>query len=653
MRALRAENLKLTSDTARLTEKHTEAQRKADLASAAETTLKTQLKSADANIKALKEEAARMKTLVAQSRASCATELRRRDRQIDTLKKQLGEAGRSRGSRGNPAVTTITVSSEFGQEKDNMTLTGSLTNYDSELRAETNTALANLAQHLTEENDTLLGVMQQAMAQLRDMSGWTGDRNEDDEVLKRPNCEDMAEELDSVMDHMRTILTNPSFVPIEEVVLRDEEINRLKTGWVKMETRWEDAVHLIDSWRKRMAATGRPVCDEELQMGLRLSPVRVNDVEETKGPGAGVGVGLSVVKEESEEQAHTFLRSPCPTDREQRRPIFEAETAYHEVEEGSESDMSDYEGNAPVDQQARINNDEDLSNQLATEPDEEQYDALESMQLPEPPQLSPLRNSNSAANRGFLRNDKIRSRPSGLSTNDFQAGQNQSSESKSMRSQPVRPRSLATQSRLPSRIQRPVERHRSPSRTSLDDVLLSKRDDEMDERDEPELLEEHSQETEEIIDTTVHTKATTKRQQASRVTSHTKLPRTAEPQPQQSPLTMSNIAAKLAASEKEADAARVRAKLRAARDSSRGVSRPVLPKSVENEVVEADIRQTADVKGKVAEAGDPVEQAPAQTEENAKPEKRKRDRKVSKAASRRRSTLSPWELETLITGNAQ
>ena len=250
MRELRAENLKLTTDAARLRERHTEAQRRADIATAAETTLKKQIKSAEANAKALKEETVRMKSLVAQTRASCTTEIRRRDRQIETLKKQLGEAGRSRGSRGNPAITTITVTGETGGGRDCTTPTahvGAMPR-ESPLTHDTTTSLTKLAQRLTEENDAMLGVMQQTMAQLRDMSGWADDEKEDAHVRKRPTCEDMATDLDSIMTHMRTILTNPSFVPIEEVMTREEEIDRLKTGWMRMENRWKDAVHLMDGW---------------------------------------------------------------------------------------------------------------------------------------------------------------------------------------------------------------------------------------------------------------------------------------------------------------------------------------------------------------------------------------------------------------------
>jgi hypothetical protein len=156
MRALRADNLKHVNDMSRLSEKHSEAQRKLDIAEASEAALKTQLKSAEAAARGLKDEVARTKALVAQARTSCATEVRRRDRQIDTLKKQLGEAGRARGSRGNPGITTITVSGEVGEEKPSSTRTGSTLSQDYSLRNETNAFLAELAQNLSQENEALM-----------------------------------------------------------------------------------------------------------------------------------------------------------------------------------------------------------------------------------------------------------------------------------------------------------------------------------------------------------------------------------------------------------------------------------------------------------------------------------------------------------------
>lgn len=638
MRNLRAENLKHTSDIARLSEKNAEEKRKADIATASEAALKTQLKSADANARGLKEDIARMKASVSQIRTTCTTEVRRRDRQIDTLKKQLGEAGRSRGSRANPAVTTISVTGDIGREKGSPTRSGSIVTDDYNLRNETNAFLAKLAQNLSEENETILNVMQRAMGQLRQMSGYQGEERGDVQVAKRQSCEDLAAELDAVMEHMRNILTNPSFVPIEEVMVREEEINRLKTGWVKMETRWKEAVHLMDGWRKRMASSGRQVCDEELKMGMSLSPVRVNDVEETR---QAFGLGLEAVEEEPEDDVELSLRSPCPPSQHSvdlvPEPEYEDQDAQAQGDTDGES--TGYEDNAPAEnyefEEANV---EALHGVPQPSPD--------SSPLPEPPQLSPLRNSASAGNRGSLQNGRSRPRPGGSSTIAGENTRDLAAASKSMRSLPVRPRAMAAETRLPSRGQRSLERPRSPSRSSLDDVLLSKPEPESAGQPETRESEELKQDPEEAHHSASEPVADVQ-DTPCRATSRPSLPRNADPAPQQSPLTMSTIAAKLAASEKAADAARVRAKLKAVRG---GVRRPPMARAASGDGNPAAAPQP----DRPVENVDPVKHDPAQqNEDQPKPEKRKRDRKPGKAASRRRSTLSPLELRTLISGNAQ
>ncbi|GAO15173.1 hypothetical protein UVI_02029300 [Ustilaginoidea virens] len=659
MRALRAENLKLASDVARLADKHAEAQRKADIAAASETTLRTQLKSAEANAKALKDEVARMKSLVAQCRASCATEIRRRDRQMDTLKKQLGEAGRSRGSRGNPAITTITVAGEVGRRGDNTTTSAGVSGGGVELDGETNASLANLARHVAEENEVLLAMLQRAMAELRDMSGWQGDddRAATNPVRRNPTCQDVAAELDPIMDHVRLVLTNPSFVPIEEVVMREEEINRLRCGWLKMEARWKDAVHLMDSWRKRMAAGGKPVCDEELQAGLRLSPVRARAAEGTRGAG---DVGLSAVKEECEEQADELLRSPCPANGEH------GDGPPDGSESESEGDMTDYEDVAAADRPLSIpgggggggGGGED-GQEAAKAPggqDAEAWHLQHAPLLDAAPRPSPLEDASSAGNRGVSHDDETRSqRGRVVSTKGGTAGGDSGAKSGSMRCLPVRPRAAASQSRLSSRAPRDAGLQ-LPGR----DAEVSAPDGEGGPTGQ-ETQTTGPARTAAAAATKTATTATTAA--AAATTSPTTATATATATATTSQCSMNDataagaaqtsvspatrtIAAKLAASEKDADAARVRAKLKAARTSTRGVSRPPMALSTASEPAFRPGAQSPPADG-AADAKQPGDGAgrPAG--------KRKRDRQLGKTASRRRSTLSPRELETLISGRAE
>ncbi|KAH7148851.1 Afadin and alpha-actinin-binding-domain-containing protein [Dactylonectria macrodidyma] len=628
MRSLRAENLKHANDIARLTEKNIESKRKVEIAEASETALKTQMKSADAAIRSLKEEVARTKGLVAQARAACATDVRRRDRQIDTLKKQLGEAGRARGSRGNSAVMSITITGDIGGDKGSSTR-GANTNTnadDYELRNETNMFLAKLAQDLSEENTAILNVMRRTMQQLREMSGWNSDQ--DSLATKEESWEDMGAELDSVLDHMRTILTNPSFVPIEEVEVREEEIAHLKDGWVKMESRWTEAVHLIDGWRKRMAASGRPVCDEELQMGLRLSPVRVKDVEETRqAPASRLSAVAEELEEDFEDDLEAIQSSPCPSAH-----VSPSLRLVDDFEQDLSDAESDFDEHVPVEDYDVEEPNVQILQQSTAAPLFQS--SLGSSPLPEPPKLSPLKDSATAGNRGPLRLGKPLKR-----LGDFTTIVEENTWDLAVE---------ASKGLAKATTGDDIGRDRASSSSSLDEVLLV--------RTPPEPVPQPQNESPRPL---------SRRQSPERSTgdsgrlsgppgspkrSRLPLPRNAEPAPQQSPLTMATIAAKLAASEREADAARVRAKLRAAR-GPRGVKKPTIAPFQETQPSQPT-SQEKEYKGSPTDV-DPIKRDRGAADDQLKPEKRRRDRRTSKTASRRRSTLSPWELESLMAGNVQ
>lgn len=676
MRALRADNMKLTEDNTRLKEKHAETQRKLHITESAEASLKTQLKSADAVAKGLKEDVARHKAAVAQARSSCSTDVRRRDLQIEALKKQLAEAGRARGTRGNPAVTTISVTGDFGAEgtrtsarKGGAAAAAAAPGDEGyTLRSETNAFLAKLAGELSEENEAIVGTMRNTVERLRQMSGWTGDSDgsekADPQVVKKAGWEVLASDVESVLDHMKLILTNPSFVPIEEVMVREEEITRLKTGWVKMEERWTEAVHLMEGWRQRMAANGRPIDDEELKMGLRLSPVRVKSIRETAQAQI---FDLSAVAEEEEEEeeemeveepdlrmetdnlvvpANPTQRSPCVSRKESLELVPAPETTREHYKEQPQ-DVGRYdEDGFYEDPEEEDNWQREGETDAEEEPNVEILatsagpweDSRDSSPLPEPPQLSPLRQSPSAGNRRLANNNSSKKARPG--PGDFSTIAEENSWAPTDNDEPPPP--------PPHRIKPSPSRQvklRSPARTSLEEALLPPEEDyDMGhESDVPIKVPSPPVDDEEDELAAPAPRIETPRRAASKLP----LPRNPEPAPQQSPLTMATIAAKLAASEREADAARVRAKLKAAR-GTRGVKRP------------APANPAPEPKAKAAspranqEDVDPVKRDPLRAQDEGqeiKVEKRKRERRTSKVASRRRSTLSPWELESLMTGN--
>ncbi|KAK2070247.1 hypothetical protein P8C59_004759 [Phyllachora maydis] len=756
LRTVRAESLRQANDIQRLQERHADAQRKAALGEAAETALRAQLRGAEAGVHRLKEEAARTKALVAQTRAACATEVRKRDRQIDALKKAVADAGRARGAPKSSAVTTISVTGDFsapavraagpGRAGDATGAEG----YD--LRTETNAFLAELAKSLSEENETLLDLVRRTISRLTEMSGW--DRmDEGQEADEAPgvgapaqrggvggglahalptNAEDMSAEMDAILEHLRTILTNPSFAPLEEVVVREEEINRLRDGWEKMETRWKEAVHLIDGWRRRMQTSGRSVNMEELKMGLRLSPIKVTEVEETV---RGLGMRLSTLAEEQEEQAvgKTWQpeerdRQPSPLDSPRLVPDPEYEGQVQQSD-ADDADSSIFEDDVDVDELDV----EEPNVQIL-----QQSSMLDSPPLPVPPQLSPLRDCYSAGNRNpaapFQRG------PGDFTT--ILAENSQDLAGPAPRPPPHGSQPKDTFSEAVRHAQFPAELKVSSS--SLDSILLTKpaedagpkRGRQLDttgsmkgtpvrpSRSGARVKQQHSHCDDDDVSTRSETASTatagssvlhaassstasssmvssasgaaapptkstdmppplappsSAHRSPRRANSRLPLPRTTNqallPPSQQSPLTMATIAAKLAASERDADAARVRAKLRAARLGKKAAGQQQQQQQQQQQppppppTATQRSRPASPAKAVAAGADSPRKRARREMNAAGDPDAdelgadgpdavgvtrpaRKRERRTSRVACRRRSTLNPWEMEALITGGA-
>ncbi len=280
LRTVRAESLQQTSEVEQLKAKLGDSTRKLGLADASERALKMQLRSAEAAAKGLKEERARMRSLVAQTRAQCANEVRKRERVIEGLKKHVGEGGRARGSGKATGVATITVVAGVGEKEANNSESQLGEEYD--LRSETNEFLTELASGLSEDNEKLGALIRRMVDTLKALSGWEKEGEQEDGLIvnTEEGYEAIAAEADNVIEHLRTLLTNPSFVPLEEVEVREEEIFRLRGGWERMEERWKDAVKMMDGWRKRMTSTGQAINLEELRLGMSLSPIKEGDAEE-------------------------------------------------------------------------------------------------------------------------------------------------------------------------------------------------------------------------------------------------------------------------------------------------------------------------------------------------------------------------------------
>jgi hypothetical protein len=588
LRTLRADTLRQTTDMERLQTKHAEAQRKLGIAEAADRAMKTQLRSAEQAARGLKEEMGRMKILVNQTRAQCANDVRKRERVIEGMKKHVGEGGRARGTGKTVGVVSIVVTAGVGSEVAGGSGVGTEDEgYD--LRMETNEFLTELARGLSEENENLGALIRRTVETLRTLSGWEKEGVQEGRMVVQMESgyENLAGEMEMVIEHLRTLLTNPSFVPLEEVEIREEEIIRLREGWERMEARWREAVQMMDGWRKRMARSGQTVNLEELKMGLMLSPLKAPDGAEDRG------FQLSTLMEEGEGDTKADIEAMDDSGIEALvEPDFDAEDS-----DVSESSLFEDE---PV---------EEVQEDVQEEQQQDDYslNTASSLSPASPPQLSPLRETTNG-NRGTTKPHRD-AFTTIVEENTYDLLQVDASS-------PGKAKSTPQSQRKKENMQL------SPAPSDGISLLKTSYPPEREQQSSPRKSS--------------HPNPAPKPAQTPRLkeTASSRLPRPRENQlPQQSPLTMATIAAKLAATEREADAARVRAKIKAARMKS---------------TVDKEATRMMPPPPKKDEDVDPTKGGAA--EEEVVNRKRKAGARQGGRASRRRSTLNPWELESLILG---
>lgn len=563
IRTLRAEALQQTTKYERLEIKQTESQRKLGLAEGAERALKTQLRSAEQAAKTLREEMARMRILVGQTRSACANEVRKRERMIENLKKHVGEGGRARGSGKVPGHATITIVPGIGAEEYSKPMALDESGYD--LRSETNQFLTELASGLSAENENLGALMRTTFQTLKDLSGWDKDTsNECDMVVESNTSLDaLSADMAGVIEHLRTLLTNPSFVPLEEVEIREEEIQRLREGWERMEGRWREAVQMMDGWRKRMAKSGQAVNLEELNAGLKLSPLKEAVVCDSNGT-AGQRDPLGDEYEEGDTQADIDAMDDT-TD------VVNADGLVDLDSDEESSAFADYSaGEGAVASSEEVQTGQEISF------------TTESSSPGTPPQMSPLREADGNRNHNAFTTI--------IEENTWDLAQLENTTAK---------------------------------RGPVADTLGKEASFELS----PVKIQ---------LATPQKTSSLHLRQPSG----SSRLPRPAAPMAQQSPLTMATIAAKLAATEREADAARVRAKLKAAKLST----------AVKESTM--SVPTSEDKENIVVQGNGKPETVPTKQDDGPSNRKRRATTKIGGRATRRRSTLSPWELESLIQGEA-
>ncbi|KAI5306730.1 hypothetical protein KEM56_007389 [Ascosphaera pollenicola] len=237
----------------RLARRNAELARSLALAQGQERVFKATIKSAETTTRKLKEQMQKLKASVQQIRAQAATDIRKKDVELSKLKSHLSD--RQRGKRDGPTVITITGGAQLKQlqkfKADEVQKDGGDAAYS--LKPETNEYLSRLCRELSDENDTMAKIVKNTIHTLKDLQGGTDEAAEEvygvlggDQEIPQSRCNILADEIANILNSLRDLLTNSSYVPLEEVEARDEEILRLREGWEKMEARWEEALKMMD-----------------------------------------------------------------------------------------------------------------------------------------------------------------------------------------------------------------------------------------------------------------------------------------------------------------------------------------------------------------------------------------------------------------------
>ena len=276
------------------------------MAEAQERTLKANMSSVDASIRSLKEQVQRMKSTVQQVRAQCANDLRKRDLEMQKLRSHLADRQRGNKRGDGVGVTTISIIPAVVDRESSTKsrlVTGGEGIHDPgySLRQETTGFLTQLCQNLSDENDNLIMLARSSIQTLKDLqglgheeeehamisSGSSHHRHQSSPVRILPSShEELSSQMSMALDHLSTLLTNPSFVPLEEVEVRDEEIKRLRESWEIMENKWKQAVFMMDRWNQRISDGGRPLQIDGLWSAVEIPAnpdERENEEEEEEG----------------------------------------------------------------------------------------------------------------------------------------------------------------------------------------------------------------------------------------------------------------------------------------------------------------------------------------------------------------------------------
>lgn len=263
MKTLKESESKANSSSERYKSRCEELERRCATLQGQERVLNANVRSAEITAKALKDETARLKTMVQQVRTQHANEIRKRDHQISKMKERLLE--KSRGGRGNkqpisfPGVTLSGTSSTThlgGSVGSEGTVPGGI---DVALTDDTTAILTTLSQNLADENDTLVSMVKSTVTTLKAISGMDTEVDQEAEleegernvIANDVSYASLSNEVDEVLEHLKEMLNQPNYVPLEDLDARDREIERLRLQLQGTLEAWKNAIALVDLVNKQ------------------------------------------------------------------------------------------------------------------------------------------------------------------------------------------------------------------------------------------------------------------------------------------------------------------------------------------------------------------------------------------------------------------
>lgn len=262
---LRAEEIQRVLDLQRMQDKNIQIQSELSTSEAQQRTLLQSVRKTQAEAKELREQLSKAKSTVDQVRAKAISDVRKRDLELDKLRNHL--SGVTRGKK------VVDVKSDR-RKVQNRESRSSHAESDTCLQNESNELLTALVNETSTENVALRKIIEDSLKYLRSLTGMDEEQpkqeSKPEKAIGIPGqyrdrereaaqddalipVQELATSMSQVLSHCLTILRDPSFVPIEEVQIRDEEIAKLKTGWEKMADRWKEAVVMMGQLRQRMA----------------------------------------------------------------------------------------------------------------------------------------------------------------------------------------------------------------------------------------------------------------------------------------------------------------------------------------------------------------------------------------------------------------